>query len=224
MKSYNLNRPLYARIKQRLWKHQSRLFLRTKRLLDVSISLLAIVALSPLLLVVSILIKRESNGPALFKQQRIGLNGVPFTMFKFRSMYNDAHANRDQLEAQNEMQSGVLFKIKQDPRITKIGKVIRKTSVDELPQLFNVLRGDMSLVGPRPPLPNEVSQYSSNDRMRLNVLPGITCLWQVLGRSDIPFQQQVELDLKYIERQSTLLDFVLLLKTIPAVIKARGAY
>ena len=224
MKSYNLNRPIHVRVKQQLWKHQSRLFPRAKRFLDISISLLVIIALSPLLLIVSILIKQESDGPALFKQQRIGLNGIPFTMFKFRSMNNGAHASRDQLELQNEMQAGVLFKIKHDPRITRVGKIIRKTSIDELPQLINVLRGDMSLVGPRPPLPNEVSQYSANDRMRLNALPGITCLWQVSGRSDIPFEQQVKLDLKYIERQSLKFDFILLLKTIPAVIKARGAY
>ena len=224
MKSYNLKKPIQTRVKQQLWKQQSRLFPRAKRLLDISISLIAIVLLSPVLLIVSILIKRESDGSALFKQQRIGLNGIPFTMLKFRSMRNDAPAHRNQLESQNEMQTGVLFKIKHDPRITHIGKIIRKTSIDELPQLINVLRGDMSLVGPRPPLPNEVSQYSINDRGRLNVLPGITCLWQVSGRSDIPFEQQVKLDLKYIERQSLKFDFILLLKTIPAVINARGAY
>ena len=224
MKLYKLNQRQLLNAKQYYQGIHSDLFPVTKRILDVVISLLTLVLLSPLLIIVGLLIKQESNGPALFKQQRVGLYGKTFTMFKFRSMSQDAQAQRNKLEQHNEMSSGVLFKIKNDPRITPLGKIIRKTSIDELPQLINVLRGEMSLVGPRPALPNEVSQYSFNDRTRLNVLPGITCLWQVMGRSEIPFEQQVKLDLKYIKKQSLLFDVSLLLKTIPAVIKAKGAY
>jgi lipopolysaccharide/colanic/teichoic acid biosynthesis glycosyltransferase len=185
---------------------------------------LALCALSPLLVVVALAIKAESKGPVIFKQVRVGLNGVPFTIWKFRSMRIDAEQCRQDLEQRNEMASGVLFKIKRDPRITRVGALIRKTSIDELPQLVNVLLGDMSLVGPRPPLPSEVALYSKYDRARLCALPGITCFWQVSGRSDIPFKRQVELDMRYIESQSLWLDIVLLLKTIPAVLTARGAY
>lgn len=224
MKLYKLNQHRLLNAKQYYQGICSDLFPVTKRILDVVISLLTLVLLSPLLIIVGLLIKQESNGPALFKQQRVGLYGKTFTMFKFRSMSQDAQAQRNKLERHNEMSSGVLFKIKNDPRITPFGKIIRKTSIDELPQLINVLQGEMSLVGPRPALPNEVSQYSFNDRTRLNVLPGITCLWQVMGRSEIPFEQQVKLDLKYIKKQSLLFDVSLLLKTIPAVIKAKGAY
>lgn len=224
MKSYKLKTPLKIKIKTALWKMQIASFPMMKRSLDVVASSLGLIVLSPLFLVVAALIKSESKGPALFKQKRVGLDALPFTMLKFRSMSNDAQQLRDTLETQNEMASGVLFKMKSDPRITRVGRIIRKTSIDELPQLINVLRGDMSLVGPRPPLPSEVSLYSRSDRERLNALPGITCLWQVAGRSDIPFKQQVQLDKKYIERQSIGLDLLVLLKTIPAVIKARGAY
>jgi len=224
MKRYKLNQRQLLNAKQYYQDICSDLFPVTKRILDVVISLITLILLSPLLITLGLLIKQESNGPALFKQQRVGLYGKTFTMFKFRSMSQDAQAQRNKLEQHNEMSSGVLFKIKNDPRITPLGKIIRKTSIDELPQLINVLRGEMSLVGPRPALPNEVSQYSFNDRTRLNVLPGITCLWQVMGRSEIPFEQQVKLDLKYIKKQSLLFDVSLLLKTIPAVIKAKGAY
>ena len=224
MKLYKLNQRQLLNAKQYYQDICSDLFPVTKRILDIVISLITLILLSPLLIILGLLIKQESNGPALFKQQRVGLYGKTFTMFKFRSMSQDAQAQRNKLERHNEMSSGVLFKIKNDPRITPLGKIIRKTSIDELPQLINVLRGEMSLVGPRPALPNEVSQYSFNDRTRLNVLPGITCLWQVMGRSEIPFEQQVKLDLKYIKKQSLLFDVSLLLKTIPAVIKAKGAY
>ena len=224
MKLYKLNQHRLLNAKQYYQGIRSDLFPVTKRILDIVISLITLILLSPLLIILGLLIKQESNGPALFKQQRVGLYGKTFTMFKFRSMSQDAQAQRNKLEQHNEMSSGVLFKIKNDPRITPLGKIIRKTSIDELPQLINVLQGEMSLVGPRPALPNEVSQYSFNDRTRLNVLPGITCLWQVMGRSEIPFEQQVKLDLKYIKKQSLLFDVSLLLKTIPAVIKAKGAY
>ncbi|MCL4126858.1 UNVERIFIED_CONTAM: hypothetical protein GTU68_002144 [Idotea baltica] len=180
--------------------------------MDVLLASIGLLMLSPLLLVVIGLIKIESKGPAFFKQERVGRYGEPFTMFKFRSMHCDAEAKRAELE------------MKRDPRITRVGAIIRKTSIDELPQLLNVLSGEMSLVGPRPPLPSEVAQYSRVDRARLGATPGITCLWQVAGRSDIPFDKQVKLDVRYIEKQSIWLDFIVLLKTIPAVIKARGAY
>jgi len=224
MNCYQLKTPLRVKLKKQIWKAKSQLFPTSKRACDITVSLITLALLSPLLIITAIAIKLESRGSALFKQQRIGLNGTPFTMLKFRSMSQDADKNRAQLEAQNEMSNGVLFKIKHDPRITRVGKIIRKTSIDELPQLINVLRGDMSLVGPRPPLPDEVAQYSQNDRARLGVLPGITCLWQVSGRSDIPFEQQVKLDIQYIEKQSLSFDLLLLLKTIPAVIKGNGAY
>ena len=213
-----------TRIKNSLWKIRFLLRRLLKRIFDISIALAMVVALSPILLIVSILIKRDSRGDILFSQERIGLCGKPFKMWKFRSMVSDAEDKRKALEANNEMTSGVLFKIKDDPRITKVGRFLRKTSIDELPQLFNVLKGDMSLVGPRPPLPDEVRDYQRSDCRRLEALPGITCIWQVSGRSNIPFDQQVELDINYIRNQSLGLDLVLLLKTIPAVLFARGAY
>lgn len=224
MNSYKLKTPLRVKLKQQLWKAKTQLFPRTKRVCDIVISFLALAMLTPILLLTGVLIRLESRGPILFKQQRVGIDSNPFTMYKFRSMFNDASERRKQLEAENEMDKGVLFKIKHDPRITRVGKIIRKTSIDELPQLLNVLKGDMSLVGPRPPLPDEVAQYSNSDRIRLDVLPGITCLWQVSGRSDIPFDQQVKLDTQYIEKQSLSFDLLLLLKTIPAVLKGNGAY
>jgi len=213
-----------TRIKNSLWKIRFLLRRLLKRIFDISIALATVVALSPILLIVSILIKRDSRGDILFSQERIGLCGKPFKMWKFRSMVSDAEDKRKALEANNEMTSGVLFKIRDDPRITKVGRFLRKTSIDELPQLFNVLKGDMSLVGPRPPLPDEVRDYQRSDCRRLEALPGITCIWQVSGRSNIPFDQQVELDINYIRNQSLGLDLVLLLKTIPAVLFARGAY
>ena len=195
-----------------------------KRLFDIVVSSAAILILSPIFIGTAILIKLESRGPVIFKQTRVGLNGVPFTIFKFRSMADDAESRLPDLMVRNDMENGVLFKIKSDPRVTKVGKIIRKSSIDELPQLFNVLWGDMSLVGPRPPLPEEVDQYSQRAYLRFAALPGITCFWQVMGRSDIPFKQQVTLDLEYIEKQSLFLDLKLLLMTIPAVLSARGAY
>ena len=145
-------------------------------------------------------------------------------MWKFRSMFTDAEERKRELMAQNEMEGGVLFKMKDDPRITKVGRIIRKTSIDELPQLWNVFKGEMSLVGPRPPVTQEVDQYSLSDRRRLEVIPGITCIWQVSGRSDIPFDQQVELDVQYIESQSFWNDLKILLKTVPALLFGTGAY
>lgn len=194
----------------------------SKRTLDIIVACSALIILSPLLLITVILIRLESPGNVLFSQQRAGKDNQAFTLWKFRSMYQDADERLKTLE--NEMQGGVLFKIKQDPRITFFGKIIRKTSIDELPQLWNVLKGEMSIVGPRPALLSEVEQYNLTHRQRLTIKPGITCIWQVSGRSHIPFEQQVELDTNYIYEQSLLADLWLIVKTIPAVIFSRGAY
>lgn len=195
-----------------------------KRLIDVVVAGIGLVMLLPLFLVVALAIRLESPGPVLFMQTRVGRWGELFRMYKFRSMYIDAEERRKALLAWNEMNGGVLFKMKRDPRVTRVGRLIRKASIDELPQLWNVLAGDMSLVGPRPPLPTEVDLYSLSDRRRLEVIPGITCIWQISGRSDIPFPQQVELDVLYIDSQSVLTDLKILLKTIPAVLLGKGAY
>jgi exopolysaccharide biosynthesis WecB/TagA/CpsF family protein len=195
-----------------------------KRSLDIAASATAMALLLPLFGAVALAIRLESPGPVIFRQQRIGRDGRPFTMLKFRSMFVDAEARKAALLARNDMAGGVIFKMREDPRITRVGRFIRKTSIDELPQLFNVLRGDMSLVGPRPPLPAEVAEYTLQDRGRLGAEPGITCIWQVSGRSEIPFRQQVEMDLDYIHRQSILEDLRLLFKTVPALVRGRGAY
>ena len=195
-----------------------------KRTVDIVGSVLLLFALSPFFAVIAVFIKFESPGPVLFKQIRVGKWGQTFGMYKFRSMYQDAERRREALEAQNEVPGGVIFKLKRDPRITRIGRFIRRRSIDELPQLLNVLAGEMSLVGPRPAIPSEVSLYTLADRQRLDVPPGITCIWQVSGRSEIPFDKQVELDIAYIEAQSLWLDMKLMLKTVPAVLSGRGAY
>lgn len=195
-----------------------------KRTLDITISTILLTVLMPLFIILALLIRIESKGAVLFCQTRAGRHNQPFSMWKFRSMYQDAEQRQSAVQNDNEMQGGVLFKMKRDPRITLIGKFIRKASIDELPQLWNVLKGDMSLVGPRPALVSEVKQYSQYDRNRLMVKPGITCIWQVTGRSNIPFEQQVELDIDYIYQQSVSADIWLLVKTIPAVLFARGAY
>lgn len=195
-----------------------------KRLLDILVSGTLLILLLPFFLLLALLIRIESPGPVLFKQTRVGRWGELFTIYKFRSMYADAEARKVDLLARNEMQGGVLFKMRDDPRVTRIGRFIRKTSIDELPQLWNVFKGDMSLVGPRPPVTSEVNEYSLADRRRLEVIPGITCIWQVSGRSEIPFEQQVELDVEYIQSQSVWMDIKLLLKTIPALLLGKGAY
>lgn len=193
-----------------------------KRVFDLVLAGLGLLVLSPLLAVVSILVRLESRGPILFRQVRVGLNGRPFTLYKFRSMVADAESRRDELEHLNEM-DGPVFKVSNDPRVTRVGRFIRKTSIDELPQLFNVLRGEMSVVGPRPPLPAEVSKYQRWQRRRLSVKPGITCLWQVNGRNHIDFEQWIALDLDYIDNWSLWGDLKIVLKTIPVVLLGRGA-
>ena len=195
-----------------------------KRGLDCLGAAVGILLLSPFVAVLALLIKLESRGPVLFTQTRIGEGGVPFRCWKFRSMFIDAEQRKQELLAQNEMVGGTTFKMKQDPRITRVGRFIRKASIDELPQLWNVLIGDMSLVGPRPPVPQEVAEYSAYEKRRLAAKPGITCTWQVSGRSDIPFPEQVRLDIEYIENRSLWMDISLLLRTVPAVLLARGAY
>lgn len=195
-----------------------------KRLFDIGVSATVLALLSPILLLLALLIRLDSPGSIFFPQLRMGKQGKIFTMWKFRSMYIDAEQRKAALLKFNEMKGGVLFKMKNDPRTTRVGRLLRKFSMDELPQFWNVLVGDMSLVGPRPPLPNEVVNYSPYQRQRLDVAPGITCIWQVSGRSEIPFHQQVEMDLQYIATQSFIGDIMLLLKTVPAVLKGRGAY
>jgi lipopolysaccharide/colanic/teichoic acid biosynthesis glycosyltransferase len=195
-----------------------------KRLLDIAVCAVLLVVLLPALLLVALAIRLELPGPILFRQTRVGRWGRLFTMWKLRSMFIDAEARKAQLMAADEMAGGVTFKMKNDPRITRVGRIIRKTSIDELPQLWNVLRGEMSLVGPRLPVPSEVDQYSLPDRRRLEVIPGITCIWQISGRSQIPFDQQVELDVRYIESQSFWTDLKILFKTVPALLLGTGAY
>lgn len=195
-----------------------------KRGLDILTATLGLLLLGPLLLVTLLVIWLDSPGPALFSQTRVGAQGRRFRCWKFRSMHADAEARKAQLADANEMEGGVLFKIKEDPRVTRVGRILRKTSIDELPQLWNVLNGDMSLVGPRPPVPAEYEQYSDHEKKRLQVKPGITCFWQVSGRSDLPFPEQVRLDLHYAEVRSLWVDLKILVRTIPAVIFARGAY
>ena len=194
-----------------------------QRCFDVLLTGIALVLLMPVFALLALIIKLDSPGPVLFKQLRVGKNGEEFWFYKFRSMVADAEVRRQALLKMNEA-SGPLFKIKNDPRITRSGRWLRKYSLDELPQLLNVMRGDMSLVGPRPALPSEVANYSDRQRGRLVVRPGITGLWQVSGRSDLPFDRCIELDLEYVERQSMGLYVRILFMTLPAVLSGRGAY
>ena len=193
---------------------ESILYSVTKRLIDIVGSLCGIILLSPLFLIVAILIKLEDpKGKVFFAQERNGRYPKTFKMYKFRSMVHNAEDLLKDLMDRNE-QTGPVFKIKDDPRITKVGKVIRRTSIDELPQLFNVLKGDMSLVGPRPPIPHEVDQYNSYQMQRLAVKPGLTCIWQVSGRNNIGFDEWVEMDIEYIKTRNLWLDIKLIFKTV----------
>ncbi len=195
-----------------------------KRLLDVTAAGAGLLVLVPLFLLTALAVRLDSPGPAFFSQTRVGKNGRQFRCWKFRSMYVDAEARKAELAEENEMEGGVLFKMRRDPRVTRIGRLLRKASIDELPQLWNVFTGDMSLVGPRPPVPEEVEQYTSYQRQRLAVKPGLTCFWQVSGRSDLSFEEQVRLDIHYARVRSLQVDLGLLLRTVPAVLLARGAY
>lgn len=193
-----------------------------KRVFDVILSVLALIVLSPVFLVTAIAVKSD-GGSALYTQQRLGKNCVPFKMYKFRSMCQGAEKMKEQLMHLNEM-DGPVFKMKNDPRITKVGSFIRKYSIDELPQLLNIIKGDMSIVGPRPPLPKEVEKYDDYQLQRLLVTPGLTCFWQAYGRSRLTFEDWMDMDMKYIQRRSLGLDAWLIMKTIFAVLFTRGAY
>ena len=194
-----------------------------KRLVDIVGASLALLVLSPVLAIGALLVRLDSRGPALYRSKRLGKGGRWFTFYKLRSMHVGADSARDSLLHLNEV-DGPVFKLRRDPRVTRIGQFLRSSSIDELPQLFNVLKGDMSLVGPRPPLPEEAEKYEAWQRRRLDVKPGITCLWQISGRSQIGFDEWMRLDLEYIRRQSLSTDLWILVRTVPAVLSREGAY
>lgn len=194
-----------------------------KRVFDFLAATCGIIILSPLMLIIAILIKSEDHGPIFYKQVRVGKNGKTFKMYKFRSMFVNADKMLDKLKEQNNV-DGPMFKMKDDPRVTKIGHFIRKHSLDELPQFFNVLKGDMSLVGPRPSLPSEVVEYSEYDKQRLLVIPGCTGLWQATERNEVGFSKMVQLDIQYIQRASFTFDLWIIWKTVEIVIKPNGSY
>jgi len=202
---------------------KKKLFFLIKRIGDILLTGIGMVFLLPFFLLFALLIYIDSPGPVLFKQIRVGKNGKEFYMYKLRSMCMDAEAKLEALLQQNEIE-GAMFKMKDDPRVTKIGKLIRKTSIDEFPQLWNVFKGDMSLIGPRPPLPREVAEYTEHDKQRLLVTPGCTGLWQVSGRNNVSFHRMVELDLEYIEKASVFKDIKIMLKTIGVLFGAEDAF
>ncbi|MRX54251.1 sugar transferase [Bacillus idriensis] len=199
-------------------------YLISKRIIDIIGSILGLIFLSPIFLIVAIFIKIEDpKGPIFFMQMRIGKDGKEFSMLKFRSMVSNAEELLESLLTQNEV-SGAMFKMKKDPRVTRIGKIIRKTSIDELPQLINVLKGEMSLVGPRPPLPREVTEYTNYQKQRLLVQPGCTGVWQVSARNSVGFEEMVEMDITYIAERSLWMDVTLIVKTIFVVVSSKNAY
>jgi exopolysaccharide biosynthesis polyprenyl glycosylphosphotransferase len=197
-------------------------YLACKRAFDVVFALVALLVTAPLGALVALLVRLESRGPVIFRQARCGRHGRVFACLKFRTMVEDAELSKEQLLALNEA-DGPVFKIRDDPRVTRVGAWLRRTSIDEIPQFWNVLRGDLSIVGPRPPLPEEVARYRPGDHRRLAVQPGITCLWQVCGRSEIGFDRWMALDLEYIRRRSFWLDLAIVARTVPAVLTGRGA-
>lgn len=194
-----------------------------KRGFDLVAATCGLILLSPGMLWIAFLIKKEDHGPVFYKQVRVGKNGKTFKMYKFRSMFVNADQMLDKLKAQNDV-DGPMFKMKNDPRITKIGHFIRKHSLDELPQFFNVLKGDMSLVGPRPPLPSEVAEYSEYDKQRLYVIPGCTGLWQATERNEVGFKEMVQLDIEYIQKASIFFDLWIIWKTVEIMVKPNGSY
>lgn len=224
---YILGNPkfLWAALKHGVRQRElsSKLSRKTKRFFDIAATAPALLCASPLFLLVALAIKIEDRGPVFFRQTRIGDKGHPFRMWKFRSMVVDAEQRLAAIKAQSE-RDGTCFKMKRDPRVTRVGALLRRLSLDELPQLFNILTGEMSIVGPRPALPREVITYAPKERERLFGMPGLTCTWQVSGRAEIPFEQQVQLDIDYLKGRSMVQDCQLILKTIPAVLTARGAY
>ena len=200
------------------------LYSSLKRFMDICVASTALIMLSPLLIMVAAFIKIGSKGDVIFSQKRVGLNGKLINFPKFRSMIEDAEEKKAALLEFNDHGKSITFKMKNDPRVTKIGRIIRKLSIDELPQLFLVLKGEMSMVGPRPGTLNEVMRYNSYQLERLSVKPGLTCIWQVSGRGTIPFDQQVEMDRQYIAKRSLILDLKLLILTVPAILSTRGAF
>jgi lipopolysaccharide/colanic/teichoic acid biosynthesis glycosyltransferase len=215
---------LYTQSGAKVKVKDSKFYLTQKRFIDIIGASIGLCLLSGLFLIVAILIKIEDpKGPIFFTQKRVGKNGREFNMYKFRSMVADAEDQLLELLKLNET-TGAMFKMKNDPRVTKIGRFIRKTSIDELPQLFNVIKGEMSLVGPRPPLIREVAEYTNYDKQRLLVTPGCTGLWQVSGRSNIGFNEMVELDLKYIKKRNTLFDIKIIFKTVLLLFGSKNAY
>ena len=194
-----------------------------KRLIDIICSFVGILVLSPLFIIIAIIVKFTSKGPIFFSQKRVGRNGKEFDMYKFRSMVVNAEELKEKLAAQNEM-AGPMFKMKDDPRVTKVGKFIRKTSIDELPQLWNILKGDMSLVGPRPSLPKEVAQFEDWMHKRLDVKPGLTCYWQVSGRNNIDFEDWMKLDIRYVEEKNLWIDIKLIFKTVGVLFGDKNAH
>jgi lipopolysaccharide/colanic/teichoic acid biosynthesis glycosyltransferase len=223
------SRPIINRLKARralaLWWWRTNRRSMCKRLIDLTAVTFGLAVAAPILIIVAILIKAQDGGPILFWQRRVGKDGKEFNFPKFRSMVVNAEQVRQTMESSNHHgDDAITFKMRRDPRVTLIGRIIRRTSLDELPQLWCVLRGEMSLVGPRPALVSEVDRYTLKDRERLSVTPGLTCIWQVSGRSDIAFPQQVEMDLEYIRGHSLWSDIKLLLATLPAIIGGRGAY
>jgi lipopolysaccharide/colanic/teichoic acid biosynthesis glycosyltransferase len=207
-----------------LWEGMLHSLFLIKRLIDIAASLLALIVLLPLMFMVALCIIVEDGFPVIYVQKRVGLNGREFFFYKFRSMVRGADKMKPELMERNELDAGVTFKMKNDPRVLRCGRFLRRFSIDEIPQFLNVLFGDLSIVGPRPPLPEEVKSYTLADRKRLHVKPGMTCLWQIHGRADLPFDQQVGLDMQYIQSQSIIKDIAIILKTIPAVLFGRGAY
>jgi lipopolysaccharide/colanic/teichoic acid biosynthesis glycosyltransferase len=199
-------------------------YVAAKRSIDVVASATMLILLSPLFLILALIIKATDGGPVFFRQKRVGQNGFEFDFWKFRSMVMNAEALKNELMKQNKHGSSITFKMCRDPRVTWIGRILRKTSLDELPQLWNVLRGEMTLVGPRPAVVAEVVKYNPHERRRLACTPGLTCIWQVSGRADLDFQQQVALDIRYIRERTFWLDLQLIAMTIPAVLSGKGAY
>lgn len=222
---HGVQRPLYRLYTNHVrWLFTVRGERWVKRAVDLVAGALLLIALAPVAALAALLIKLTDGGPVVYWQRRVGLNGRLFAFPKLRSMVVHAEQLRPQLEAVNDHRNGVTFKMRDDPRVTWIGRIIRKLSIDEVPQLWCVLAGDMSLVGPRPAVPSEVRRYTRSDRRRLDVVPGLTCLWQVSGRADLPFEKQVKLDVSYIRDRSLWMDLSILVRTVPAVLTGRGAY
>ena len=212
---------------QTIYRHAG--YLRAKRVFDLMVALLILLPLLFVMAIVALVIRLDSEGPVIFRQRRVGLNGKEFYLLKFRSMYHNSSDTRHREAIKHYMNGGALngqdevqYKLNNDERITRVGRIIRKTSIDEFPQIFNVLRGDMSLVGPRPPIPYEVELYSAHDRLRLCGKPGLTGIWQVYGRSRVSFQEMVEMDIAYLQQQSFWQDLKLIVLTIPVIVLGRG--